>query len=73
MLPFIMAQMDSLGINFEGYIELSVVIIDVVDLDANLRILLSYLQWMNEEITRQMPNKWFIYCFGVVDQNCLVL
>ena len=55
-----MAQMDSLGINFEGYIELSVIIIDVVDLDANLRILLSYLQWMNKEITRQMPNKWFI-------------
>lgn len=36
-----MAEMDILGINLEGYFELSFIIIDKVDLDANVRIMLN--------------------------------
>jgi hypothetical protein len=38
-----MAEMDILGINLEGYFELSFIIIDKVDLDANVRIMLNCL------------------------------
>ena len=37
-----MAKMDDLGINLERYFQLSFIIIDLVYLDANLRIMLDY-------------------------------
>ena len=43
-LSFMMAEMDDLGINLERYFKLSFIIIDMVYLDANLRIVLNYLQ-----------------------------
>ena len=52
-----MAEIDSLGINLERYFKLSFIIIDVVYLDANLRIMLNYVQWINNKSTGKMPNK----------------
>jgi len=49
-----MAEIDSLGINLECYFKLSFIIIDVVYLDANLRIMLN---WINNKSTGKMPNK----------------
>jgi len=49
--------MDSLGINLERYFKLSFIIIDVVYLDANLRIMLNYLQWINNKGIGKMSNK----------------
>jgi hypothetical protein len=51
--------MDSLGINLEGYFELSLIITGVVDLDADLRIMLNYLH-RTMKTTEQIPNKWLI-------------
>ena len=41
-LSFMMAEMDDLGINLGRYFQLSFIIIDLVYLDADLRVMLNY-------------------------------
>jgi len=58
--------MDSLGINLEGYYELSFIITGVVDLDADLRIMLNYLQPNNEN--NRTNSKPMAYYFHAVEK-----
>ena len=58
--------MDSLCINLEGYFELSFIITDVVDLDADLKIMLNYLQPNNEN--NRTNSKQMAYYFHAVEK-----
>ena len=59
--------MDSLGINLEGYFELSFIITDVVDLDADLKIMLNYLQPNNDN--NRTNSKQMVYYFHAVEKK----
>jgi hypothetical protein len=66
-LSVITTEIDSLGINLEGYFELSFIITSVVDLDADSRIMLNYLQPNNEN--NRANSKQMAYYFHAVEKK----